>query len=47
MGDRLIDSGQKLKKKEDKNRNGLYRLKRKKNSREILPHLPWLDYEDV
>ena len=46
MRDRPIDGGQKLKKKGDESGNGLCWLEReKKDSREILPHLLWFDYE--
>ena len=49
MRDRPKEGGQKFKKKKrDENGNGLRWLERKKKgSREILPHSPWFDYEDI
>ena len=44
MWDRPIDGGQKSKKKGTK-RKQFVLVEKKKDSREILPHLPWFDYE--
>ena len=45
MQDRPIEGGQKLRKKRGLKREWIMLVGKKKDFREILPHLPWVDYE--
>ena len=45
MRDRPIAGCQKLKKQKERKLERFVLVGKKKGSREILPHLPWFDYE--